>query len=235
MNLSETADLLSAMSAFDRRTIGDGDVIAWQAVLPDAAFEDCLEAIKRHYAEHTEWMMPAHVRHLVRDIVQERNVSPWAPGQHGVPRDQAVPEVTPGPRLALSDLPGAVAGLLARVRVELPEGSREALMPRTVAWEREHAAFRRQKDAEPNPRYRPVTTCPGGIAARRDPDHSNVLRHEDGSFCGHIPVDRATERDIEPNPQRADWCHCLDAGYPGPHRRSESCPRDTGHRHESEA
>lgn len=64
-------------------------------------------------------------------------------------------------------------------------------MPRTVAWEREHAAFRRQQDAEPNPHYRPMTTCPGGIAARRDPDHSNVLRHEDGSFCGHIPVDEA--------------------------------------------
>jgi len=171
VNLSETARLLGAMAAFDRRTVGDGDVIAWQAVLPDAAFEDCLEAVKDHYAEQTDWMMPAHVRRAVRDIVAARNVSPWAPGQYGTPRDEAEPEVTTGGRLALSDLPAAVAELVARVRADLPEGSREALMPRTVAWEREHAAFRRQQDAEPNPRYQPrVVEC-------ADPENCYAVNH----------------------------------------------------------
>lgn len=171
MNLSETARLLSAMSAYDRRTIGDGDVIAWQAVLPDAAFEDCLEAVKQHYAEQTDWMMPAHVRRAVRDIERARQMSPWAPGQHGVPRDEAVPEVTPGGRLALSDLPAAVAELVARVRADLPEGSREALMPRTVAWEREHAAFLRTQSAEPNPHYRPrAVEC-------ADPENCYAMDH----------------------------------------------------------
>lgn len=161
MNLSETADLLTAMSAFDRRTIGDGDVIAWQAVLSDASFEDCVEAVKRYYAEQTEWMMPAHVRHLVRDILREREAmaraTGWAPGQAGVPKDQALPEVPTGERLALSDLPAAVADLISRVRADLPEGSREALMPRRVAWEREHRAFLRTRDGEPNPLYKPQT------------------------------------------------------------------------------
>lgn len=154
MNLSETARLLSAMSSFDRRTIGDTDVAAWQAVLPDAAFDDCLEAVKRHYAENTEWMMPAHVRRLVRDIVGERQISPWAPGQYGTPREQAVPEVPTGGRMALSDLPAAVADLVAQVRAGLPEGSREMLKPREVYWEHEHAMYRRQQNAEPNPHYR---------------------------------------------------------------------------------
>lgn len=167
MNLSETADLLTAMSAFDRRTIGDGDVIAWQAVLPDASFADCLEAVKRYYAEQTDWMMPAHVRRLVRDIVSEREMAAratgWAPGQAGVPKDQAMPEVTDG------KVPGwladavqkaastSAAAILAEARRYLPEGSRETLMPRRVAWEREHAAYRRQQEAQPNPRYRPRT------------------------------------------------------------------------------
>lgn len=163
MNLPETANLLTAMAAFDRRTIGEADVIAWQAVLPDAAFEDCLEAVKQHYAEETEWMMPAHVRRAVRDMVSQREAAAratgWAPGQAGVPKDQAAPEVASGGRLALSDLPAAVAELVARVRADLPEGSRETLYPRRAAWEREHAAYLRQQKAERNPHYRPSSAA----------------------------------------------------------------------------
>lgn len=157
MNLSETARLLGAMAAFDRRTVGDGDVIAWQAVLPDATFDDCLEAVKRHYAEHTEWMMPAHVRRLVRDITQEREViarhTGWAPGQAGVPKGEAMPEIS-GP-IDESTITPSVRALLEATRAMLPEGSRETLMPRRVAWEREHASFVRTRDAEPNPHYKP--------------------------------------------------------------------------------
>jgi hypothetical protein len=155
VNLSETARLLSAMSAYDRRTIGDGDVIAWQAVLPDASFEDCLTAVKDYYAEQTEWMMPAHVRRLVRDIERARQVSKWAPGQHGVLREQAYPEITSGARLTMADLSPDVVDLLAQLRAALPEGSREALAPRTVAWEREQRGQQRQRAAEPNPHYKP--------------------------------------------------------------------------------
>jgi hypothetical protein len=159
VNRAETARLLAAIAAFNNRTIGEADVEAWQSVLPDVEYADALEAVKRHYAEHTEWLMPAHVRRNVRDIVQERFVmaqsTGWAPGQAGVPKDQAMPEVSTDERLALSDLPAAVADLVARVRADLPEGSREALMPRRVAWEREHQAFVKMRDATPNPLYKP--------------------------------------------------------------------------------
>lgn len=157
MNLSETADLLTAMSAYDRRTIGDGDVIAWQAILSDASFDDCLEAVKQHYAEHTEWIMPAHVRRAVRDMVSQREMAAratgWAPGQHGVPKDQAMPEIA-GP-VDEGSISGPVRALLDSVRAMLPEGSREALMPRAAYWGREHRAFVRTRDGEPNPLYRP--------------------------------------------------------------------------------
>lgn len=194
MNLSETARLLGAMAAFDRRTVGDGDVIAWQAVLSDAPFDDCLEAVKRHYAEHTEWMMPAHVRRLVRDVVRERETAArdtgWAPGQYGVPREDAAPEVAAVGRLSLSDLPAAVAEVIARVRTDLPEGSREALMPRRVEWERKHRGFVRQRRAEPNPHYRPNP-------------HAAPLADDSGGWCA--PASTAVPGSLyDPMPDRDD-------------------------------
>lgn len=177
MNLSEAADLLTAMSAFDRRTIGDGDVIAWQAVLSDAPFGDCLEAVKRHYAEHTEWMMPAHVRRLVRDIHGEREAmaraTGWAPGQYGVPKADAMPEIA-GP-VAEEALTPQVRDLLRSMGIHLPEGSREALMPRRVAWEREQRAYLRVRDGEPNPFYRPNRLIPCGCGPEHAPGCSHAV------------------------------------------------------------
>jgi hypothetical protein len=159
VNLSETARALALVQAFDQRTVGDADVIAWQGVLSDAALADVEAAVRQHYAEETTRIMPAHIRRAVRDMIAQREAAaratPWAPGQYGVRKEEAVPEVTTGERLALSDLPAAVAELVARVRADLPDGSREALMPRTVAWEREHRAFTRVHNGTPNPLYRP--------------------------------------------------------------------------------
>lgn len=159
MNIAETTQALALAQAFDNRTVGEVNIRAWFSVLFRADADDVMAAIRDHYAGTTEWIMPAHILAAVSVMAQRRaaaaTATGWAPGQYGVPRDEAVPEVTPLGRLSLSDLPAAVAGLVARVRADLPEGSREALMPRTVAWEREHAAFHRQRQAEPNPHYRP--------------------------------------------------------------------------------
>lgn len=156
MNLSQTALVLAQMQAYDQRTIGDADVIAWHSLLVDAPFEDCQEAVRQHYAENTERIMPAHVRRLVRDMASQREMAAratgWAPGQAGVPKDQAMPEVT---GRELTSTP--VAELIAQAHAALPPGSREALMPRRVAWEKEFDAYRRQQNAQPNPHYRPRT------------------------------------------------------------------------------
>jgi hypothetical protein len=45
VNLSETALVLAQMQAYDQRTVGDSDVIAWHSLLVDAPFEDCQEAV----------------------------------------------------------------------------------------------------------------------------------------------------------------------------------------------
>lgn len=177
MNRAETARLLAAMAAFDRRTVGDADVIAWQAVLEDVDYEDALLAVRQWYTNNTEWIMPAHVRHFVTELRRARAVSPWAPGQYGVPRDQAHPQIA-GP-LRVEDLPEELRTLLDR----LPPGSRAALHPRRVAWEREHRAYVRQQGGEPNPHYDPT-------AAEELREY--WTRDQTGSTSGTRPLDEGS-------------------------------------------
>lgn len=155
MNMNETAQALGLAQAFDRRTVGEMDVRAWHLVLANLPAGDVMQAIQDHYAVETDWIMPAHIRRACAEMARQRQISPWAPGQYGTPRDEAAPEVAFGERLALSDLPAAVSELVARVRAGLPEGSKEALAPRRVAWDREHSTFVRVQTSEPNPLYRP--------------------------------------------------------------------------------
>jgi hypothetical protein len=64
MNRSECAQLLTIVASYDRRTLGEPDVIAWQGALGDLRFDECRDAVVKHYAEQTDWLMPAHVRRL---------------------------------------------------------------------------------------------------------------------------------------------------------------------------
>jgi hypothetical protein len=157
MDINETTQALALAQAFDNRTVGEFNIRAWHAVLGDADAADVMAAIRDHYAEHTEWIMPAHIRTAVRDMVNQREMAAratgWAPGQYKVPKAQAMPEIA-GP-VSEGELSAPVRALLDSVRAMLPEGSRETLMPRRVAWEREHEAFVRTQSARPNPLYRP--------------------------------------------------------------------------------
>ena len=66
MTLDETIDLLTTCAAYDRRTIGKSDAVAWHAVVGDLPFEQAQKAVFAHYSESTEWIMPAHVRTRVK-------------------------------------------------------------------------------------------------------------------------------------------------------------------------
>lgn len=72
MTIDETIDLLTAAAAFDRRTVGKADAIAWHATVGDLALDDCRAAVIAHYTETTEWLMPAHVRQRVKAIRARR-------------------------------------------------------------------------------------------------------------------------------------------------------------------
>ncbi|GGK61910.1 hypothetical protein Sme01_03760 [Sphaerisporangium melleum] len=68
MNPEEVIDLLTTAATFDRRTVGDADVIAWGAAVGDLDFADAQAAVIQHYTNSTEWLMPAHVRVRVKAI-----------------------------------------------------------------------------------------------------------------------------------------------------------------------
>ncbi len=55
----------------------------------------------------------------------------------------------------LTDRSAEIRAFVGQIRDTLPDGDREALMPRQVAWEREHRAYERASTAEPNPDYDP--------------------------------------------------------------------------------
>lgn len=66
MTLDETIDLLATCAAYDRRTIGKTDAVAWHAVVGDLPFDDAQKAVFAHYSESREWIMPADVRTRVK-------------------------------------------------------------------------------------------------------------------------------------------------------------------------
>ncbi len=72
MNKSETALLLALASAYDQRTIGDADVLAWFALLESTSFTDAETVVKRHYATKHERVMPVDVLDGVKAIRADR-------------------------------------------------------------------------------------------------------------------------------------------------------------------
>lgn len=66
MTPDQTVDLLTACAAFDRRTVGKSDVVAWHAITGDLPFDLAQEAVFAHYRESREFIMPADVRTWVR-------------------------------------------------------------------------------------------------------------------------------------------------------------------------
>lgn len=62
MMASEVAELLGRIAAYDRRTLGEADVLAWHEVLRDIAYDDALAAVVEHFKISREWLMPVDVR-----------------------------------------------------------------------------------------------------------------------------------------------------------------------------
>lgn len=72
MNHSEVAKLLALAAGRDQRTVGETDVLAWHEDIGDLDFEEAREALRRHFRESTERLMPAHIRRGVRVVREER-------------------------------------------------------------------------------------------------------------------------------------------------------------------
>jgi hypothetical protein len=98
MTAEETAKLLAACATYDHRKIGALDVVAWHRIIGDLPFADCETAVLAHYADSTDWIMPAHVRRRVLEIRNQR---------------LSATEIPPPPRELLSDPDGYQAALHA--------------------------------------------------------------------------------------------------------------------------
>lgn len=72
MTPAETAELLTFCAAFDRRTLGKSDVLAWQPLLANIDFTEARDAVANHYATNTRWIMPADIRDAVHATHRDR-------------------------------------------------------------------------------------------------------------------------------------------------------------------
>jgi hypothetical protein len=90
MTPDETVDLLTVAAAFDQRTVGEGDVMAWYAVVFDLSYDDAKLAVMGHYTDTADRIMPAHVRQRVK----------------AMRRDRLSREIVPAPDPEIADEPG---------------------------------------------------------------------------------------------------------------------------------
>lgn len=72
MTPEQTFDLLSLIAARDSRSIGKADVMAWHSDAGDLDFDDACAAVSMHYRQSTDWIMPKHIRDLVKKIRGDR-------------------------------------------------------------------------------------------------------------------------------------------------------------------
>lgn len=69
----DVVDILTACAGGDRRKVGETDVSFWFATLrPDLDRQLCLEAVRSHYMNSTEWAMPGHINTLAVQIRRDR-------------------------------------------------------------------------------------------------------------------------------------------------------------------
>lgn len=91
MNLSDAGELLGLMQAFDQRTVGESDMLAWSMALHDVPLdESSREAVALYYrtipvnGERLDRMQPHHLRMYrkrIRDDRLARVPEPYQPNE----------------------------------------------------------------------------------------------------------------------------------------------------------
>lgn len=149
MNYDQAQALTAILyTAYDREK-PDGLDEVWYAALTDVPFDLARAAAIQLIQTSTFLPKVAEIRQRARDLHREqRRQLREAEEQKAIAAyaEQAGP---------LTDRSAEIRAFVGEIRSTIPEGDREALMPRTVAWEREHRAAQRQAEAVPNPAYDP--------------------------------------------------------------------------------
>lgn len=150
MNPEEAEALTTLLfTAYDRdKPAGIDDV--WVAAMHDVPFGIARAAVVQLIQTSTFLPKVAEIRtraaelhrehrRQLREAEEQRAIAAYA--------EQAGP---------LTDRSAEIQAYVGQVRGVIPEGDREALMPRKVAWEREHRHHQRAVEAEPNPAFDPT-------------------------------------------------------------------------------
>lgn len=66
MKLSEAGELLALISAYDNRNFNKETTAAWFDLLGPYTLYEAKQAVKKHYAENPDWLMPSHVRSAIK-------------------------------------------------------------------------------------------------------------------------------------------------------------------------
>lgn len=80
MTPAEVIDLLTVITMYDRRTVGETDVHAWHDAAQRARWTlpEATEAAKKHFATSRDtWLMPGHITELIR--TERRQPAPYQP------------------------------------------------------------------------------------------------------------------------------------------------------------
>lgn len=133
MNRAEIVVLLTFAGTYDYRKVGDADVEAWHLALDDLALDDAKKAVVAHYREQTDRLMPAHVRHIVRDMVAaEKRAQRERPPALALTSRFEPDEVR---ALKLERGQAVMAEVLGPIMARLAEGRRDRELQAERAWD----------------------------------------------------------------------------------------------------
>lgn len=71
-NIIDTGKVLLTIQAFDNRTITEEMTKLWHELLEPYMLTDCLQAVKDHYTESRDWLMPVDVIGRVKKMRNDR-------------------------------------------------------------------------------------------------------------------------------------------------------------------
>lgn len=197
MTPEETATVLAKCAAVDRRTVGRSDVLAWYEIIGHLDLSVGLEAVRRWYTDHREWIMPADVVQLGSDIIRERRRTER---ERQEAQQLALEQADPTRRDRSDD----VRELIAQLRTMLPDGDPDKLRWGHKHWRQVREARERRERAEPNPHYDPSALARlADAAAKQAPPQRR--KTNDRNRIGQVDAGRL------PRHQRA--------GNTQPHRR----------------
>lgn len=152
MNLTETNHLLTVVANIDNRRVDDATVVAWQELLSDLPLADCLTAVRSHFRESAEYLVPAHIvagaRQAHRDRVRAANEARAL--EAAVAHDQA-------PRGPSVDRTAEIRDFVASIRdgFNTRPNSSDLLRHGARHWRENREALDRERHAQPNPHYDP--------------------------------------------------------------------------------